>query len=214
MQDKNEEIRPFINSGSGQGGAGSFNSLDKPDPTGNVLLLVEAAVKRIDDLRSADMIRMNEQMVLRAEFASKLSEAEAKRIDAIRAVDVNAVAVASERASQQATVLASQVSTSAETLRALVATTATANAQQLSQITTQLTERLASLEKAQYEKTGGSAVTDPQMISALAEIKSMRETMFEKQGNGSGMRDVVGWIVAGIFLLISVVGFALMISKQ
>lgn len=206
---------------------------EKPDPTGNVLLLVDAAVKRTDDiltaavkriddlraaetrrtddLREAERDRVNEQMHLRQEFGAKLSEAEAKRIDAIRAVDVNAVAVAAERSADQATVLASQVAASAETLRGLVATTATTTATQLQQITTQLTDRLASLEKTQYEKSGSSAVSDPLMQSAVqnlvTEMKSMREMTFQKQGAGTGQKDMVGWIVAGILFLIAVFGF-------
>ena len=108
------------------------------DPTANVLLLVDAAVKRLDDigsirselqqerirriddlrvtdtrrvdeLRQAESRRVDEHATMRAEYENKLSEAEKKRIDAIRAVDVAAVAVASERATQQATVLANQV---------------------------------------------------------------------------------------------------------
>ena len=130
---------------------------EKPDPTENVLKLVDAAVTRLDDLRDAESRRVNEQLALRASYDEKLREAEAKRIDAIRAVDVNAVAVASARADNTATVLANQVSTSAENLRALVASTASANATTLSQITTTLTDRLALLEKSQYEKSGGSA---------------------------------------------------------
>ncbi len=129
---------------------------DKPDPTENVLKLVEAANIRQDDLREAETRRVNEQLVLRAYFDEKLREAEAKRIDAIRAVDVSAVAAASQRADNAASILATQVANTAETLRALVATTASANATTLSSITTTLTERLALLEKSQYEKAGGS----------------------------------------------------------
>lgn len=128
---------------------------DYSDPTSNVLMLVEAANRRQDDLRAAESRRVNEMMELRAEHAKELGETEKKRLDAIRVVDVNAVAVASERASQQALVLANQVSATSEILRGLVATT---NAQ--------LTERLSSLEKSQYERKGSG--TGMQQLWALA----------------------------------------------
>ena len=64
------------------------------DPTENVLAVIESAVKRQDDLREAEMRRVNQIEALRAEYQEKLALAEAKRIDAIRAVDVAAVDVA------------------------------------------------------------------------------------------------------------------------
>src|ERR1035437_10060668 len=96
------------------------------DPTHNVRSLVDQEIKRIDDLiaanqshaialRQAETLRVNdsieaerrrinEQLILRAEFSRELSVAEAKRIDAIRAVDVNAVLVANDKATAQAIV--------------------------------------------------------------------------------------------------------------
>jgi hypothetical protein len=159
----------------------------KPDPTQNVrelvMLVKEAAdtlkgaeFRRVDELIQAERLRVNEQLQLRNDYNFKLAEAEAKRIDAIRAVDVGAVAVASDRANAQAIVLANQVAASAETLRSLVAVTATTQAQQLATLTTQLTDRLSSLEKSQYEK----------------------------QGSGTGMRDMSGWIVSAIMGLVTI----------
>lgn len=140
------------------------------DPTTNVLLLVEAAVKRIDDLQKVEMERVGDQIRLHTEYTKQLAEAESKRIDAIRAVDVGAVAIASERAAAQAIVLANQVVTSAETLRSLVASTAATVASQLAALQTQLTERLALLEKSQYESKGRSGISAPllMLMAALA----------------------------------------------
>lgn len=149
------------------------------DPTSNVLMLVEAAVKRLDDLRIAEATRINEVMTLHQTYGEKLTQAEAKRIDAIRAVDVAAVATASERANQQATVLANQVTVSAETLRTLVATTADGVA-----------KRIAALEQAQYENVGKGRVSDPIMETLLTEVKAMRGT------SKAGISQVIGWIVA------------------
>jgi len=140
------------------------------DPTANVLSLVEAAVKRLDDLHESNMRRLDEQLSAHIEHARELANAEAKRIDAIRAVDVGAAAVDREKATAQASVLAAQVATSAETLRTLVASTAAAQAQQQAQLFTPITDRLALLEKSQYEIRGKSGVTSPllMMIAALA----------------------------------------------
>lgn len=140
------------------------------DPTENVMALVAAAVKRLDDLHAANMRRVEQSLDTHTTYAKQLAEAEAKRIDAIRAVDVGAVAVASERAAAQAAVLAQQVVTSAETLRALVASTATTVAAQLQQMSSQLTDRLALLEKSQYENKGKSGITAPllMVMAALA----------------------------------------------
>lgn len=125
------------------------NGIPRVDPTENVQKLVEAAIKRLDDLRIAeikrsedlrmldsefrkladkridDLIaaesrRLSELASLREGFTEKLREAEAKRIDAIRAVDVGAVGTANERATQQANVLADQVRSQALALAAQV----------------------------------------------------------------------------------------------
>lgn len=147
--------------------------------TADLRVMLEQAVMRLDDLRTAESRRVDEQMVLRGEYGIQLSIAEAKRIDAIRAVDVNAVSVANERATAQAAVLANQVAASAETLRALVAATAATTAQQLTQLTTQLTDRLTSLEKSQYES----------------------------KGNSGGIKDLWGWILGGTVALVALGSF-------
>lgn len=151
------------------------------DPTTNVLLLVEAAVRRLDDLRIAEIRRIDEQLRDHFEHIQALSIAEAKRIDAIRAVDTGAVASASEVAREQARTLATQVSTSAETLRGLVATTASVAAAQSQQISNELTKRIGALELTQSHSTGTEG----------------------------GMRDMWGWIIGAIMTLIAIATFVL-----
>lgn len=189
------------------GGLIAKHILDTPDPTQNVLMLVEAAVTRLNDvqrieferivqLQAAESRRIDEVMKLRSEFNDKLSIAESKRIDAIRAVDVGAVAVASERATQQATVLANQVTTSADALRTLVATTATAMATQNQNSTTQFTDRLASLEKAQYENKGKSGLADPMLIELVSEMKHMREEQAQGLGKSKFVDPILTELVS------------------
>lgn len=166
----------------------SRGSSEFSDPTYNVLQLVNAAVKRLDDLsterseRTKEIFSLHKEILnLHVMYGEKLSVAESKRIDAIRAVDVGAVAIASERATQQATVLANQVAASAETLRTLVATTAGTVAAQLQSVSNQLADRIALLEKSQYETKGSG------------------------QGRKEGGQDIKSWVV----LVILVAGFIL-----
>jgi hypothetical protein len=193
------------------------------DPSRNVLDLVEAAVKRLDDLQNemvnrlreaqnAEIRRIDGLLVLRADYQDKLVIAESKRIDAIRAVDVGAVAIASERAAQQATVLANQVSASAETLRALVASTAQQVANSLSQIQAQLTERIALLEKSQYEIKGRSGMSDPITEELVKEMRLSRADRAEHAGKKDGMSSIVGYILAAVAALSS--GIAIVLALQ
>lgn len=129
------------------------------DPTKNVLNLVEAesrrldgvveaAVRRQDDLRECESRHVREILGLRAEYTGELRRAETERIDAIRSVDVAAVNRAAEVSAQVATTLATQVAT-------LAASTATAQASALEPF------RLAieDLRRSQWEAQGGKAET-------------------------------------------------------
>jgi hypothetical protein len=200
------------------------------DPTANVLQLVQAEgrrlddlrmaeVRRSDDLRQAETNRVNEQALLTATYEERLRQAEAKRIDAIRAVDVNAVAVASERATQQVNVLASQVSQSAEMARALVSSTAASLSTQIQTLTTQLTDRILALEKSQYELKGRSGYSDPAeaaqtdataaALSRLAqEIQEERLSRAGSQGRSEGLG--MGWklLIGGVGLLAALVALS------
>jgi len=116
------------------------------DPTQNVLDLVEAAIKRQDDLREKDAEHIREIIGIRAEYDEKLREAESDRIDAIRAVDVGAVNRAAEVAATQATVLAAQLQATAEAARTgLVAALEP------------IQKDIQDLRKAQYEIAGAKA---------------------------------------------------------
>lgn len=132
------------------------------DPTKNVLDLVLAAVKRIDDVLELTVKRQDdlraaqaaleelrystikENIALRADNDEKLRKAESGRLDAIRIVDTNNVTVANERAGATATalqkkgddsalVLSAQVTKSADDVRTLVKTTADEQSRNLQQ---------------------------------------------------------------------------------
>lgn len=132
------------------------------DPTKNVLDLVLAAVKRLDDmsglaLKRQDDLRqaqatleelryagLKENAAIRAEYEGLLRRAEAGRLDALRIVDTNNVTVANERAlatasalqkkgDDSALVLSAQVTKSADDVRTLVKTTADEQSRNLQQ---------------------------------------------------------------------------------
>jgi DNA polymerase III delta prime subunit len=150
------------------------------DPTANVLALVEAAVRRlddlraaevrrIDDLRAAEVRRIDDLMECRLECRNKLEEAEAKRLDAINTVNVRAVDSANERAAGQAALLAGQVTQTADTLRTLVKTTADAMAEQSMRQFGELTTRLAAVEKAQAAIMAAKGISN-QVLFLIAGI--------------------------------------------
>lgn len=138
------------------------------DPTQNVLDLVEAAIKRQDDLRNAESRHVREIAGLRAEYTAELRKAETARIDAIRAVDVSAVNRAAEVSAQQATALASQVAISAETLRTQVAAAATAANVALAAALEPIQKDIADLRRAQYEAQGVKSNVGEQRLNVGA----------------------------------------------
>jgi len=171
-----------------------------PDPTENVRALTEAAVKRLDDLRTAEaryneaeVRHINEMSKLRAEHNGQLRDAESKRIDAIRAVDVGAVNRAAEVSATQATTLAAQVATSAETLRTQVAAAAAAAATALATALEPLNTSIADLRKTQYEQAGSKA----QVVETTA-------------GKDSNIR-TVGFVVA---VGVAIMGLITFIDRQ
>jgi hypothetical protein len=135
------------------------------DPTANVLAILETAVKRIDDLREAEIRRLDavhnashkrnddlrllefqcirEVADLRAHYDEQLRKAESDRIDAIRAVDVGNVQRAAEVAAAQA-----------ETLRNQVAAAAGASQTSLAAALDPIQKDIADLRRAQYEAQG------------------------------------------------------------
>lgn len=203
------------------------------DPTKNVLDLVEAAIRRQDDLRRIEGEKLQiqiagaekttilrddhakEMAALRADYDGQLRQAEAKRIDAIRAVDVNAVAVATQRAAEQAATLAANVATSAEALRALVATTASTQAASQQQVVNALSARLTTLEQAGYTATGKQALSDPAFQSLLQEVRALSASRSQEAGKDQGSSAVWAGIGAGGGLLLGLIGaFAAFNSRR
>jgi hypothetical protein len=193
-----------------------LNRKNNPDPTRNVLDLVETAVNRVDDLRDAETKRIDEKfkdnkehiteiMNLRADYEEKLREAEKGRLDSIRIVDINAVNTASSKAADQALVLAKQVTESAETLRKLVADTALSTANTLTQIITPITDRLSLLEKAQYTVAGKEGVTDPIFNKLIEKIDSLFTAQNKSAGKSQGLNSAWLYLIGGAGLVSTII---------
>jgi len=143
------------------------------DPTKNVLDLVTAAVKRLDDLRALDHDHIRQLAQMRADHDRELREAEAKRIDAIRAVDVAAVQRSAEVSADQAAALAAQVAASAEAMRAQVAAAATAAQIALTEALRPMQVDIADLRKAQYEAAGNKQQSGDSRLTLSAVIAGL-----------------------------------------
>lgn len=154
------------------------------DPTKNVLDLVEASIRRQDDLRTMEAEGLRREMQLRAEFDQKLREreaasaeklrlAESARIDAIRLVDTQQVQRAAEVQATAALALANQVSASAETLRNTVAAADSAGNVRLSAALEPMQKDIADLRRVQYETAGGKT----QVVEARATTGETRQNV-------------------------------------
>lgn len=152
---------------------------DNQDPSANVILLVGNATKYLEELHKQSEIYYNQKLALAVEAINNTSMAESKRIDSNRDDDRKAVGVANDRSVEQAAALAAAVATNAEVLRASMAKTAETLAAQLQQVTDSLADRLKIVENKQYENAGST----------------------------KGGRDMWGWLVSAILLIITVVQF-------
>lgn len=88
------------------------------DPTANVLSLVDAAIKRLDDLSDNERRHRTELREIDAKYRDAQLAAEARRLDALLAAQNNAVILANTRAELTAAALAERVDTAAKTLAA------------------------------------------------------------------------------------------------
>lgn len=162
------------------------------DPTKNVLDTLNAAVKRLDDLREADLYyreaesRHHQEISrLRHDYETELRKAEANRIDAIRAVDQGTVQRAAEVQAQQATTLATQVAATAEAFSTRLQTSLNP-----------ILESIAKLQQAQYETQGGRA-----------QVVESRDVRGETRLN-------YGAIFGALAVLISLIGVIVLISRS
>lgn len=157
------------------------------DPTKNVEKLVEAAIKRQDDLREAESRHVREVLTLHTHYKEELRRAETSRIDAIRQVDVQAVQRAAEVQATQAAALAGTVAESAAAMRVQVEAAAKAAADALGKSLEPIQKDIQDLRRVQYEGVGQKT----QVVETHA------------RGQNTGLW--IGLAVTGFLALISVV---------
>jgi hypothetical protein len=174
------------------------------DPTQNVLDLVNAAIKRQDDLRTMEagyvskigQLREDHARYiteLRAGYQQELRAAETARIDAIRAVDVGAVNRAAEVSATQAATLATQVATSAEALRGQVEAARQQTATALAAALEPIQKDIQDLRRAQYEAQGKQG-----------QVVESRDVRGEARLNMSQVIAALGFLAAVITLILYV----------
>jgi hypothetical protein len=184
------------------------------DPTQNVLDLVAAAIRRIDDVATLQAKLGDEKIqhteviaLLRAQHQVALDAQESKRLDSVRQIDQLAIKTESDRASLAITALATTAAVTAETLRSAVNTSATNLATQLDRTVTAINERIAALEKSSYTGMGKQAVADPQ----FTRLTDMVETLTRHTSASAGKSEGIGasWtvLVAVVAILISGASF-------
>ena len=174
-----------------------------PDPTKNVLDLVEAAIKRIDDLNTAyrehyrdRFIDVEARITREFNYTAELRKAEAERINAIRSVDVQALQQATSAAEIRATALATQVAASAEAMRSQVAAAASAAESSLKSALEPIQKDIADLRRAQYEQQG-----------QRAQVTETRETRgAQVQNAGLWIAAIIGTAAIAVTLILSLTG--------
>lgn len=205
------------------------------DPSRNVKDLIQMAkihsdeirqlnTTRLDDLRHAEIQRVNERLNLQEEHGRELANKESSRLDSIRQVDVLNQAVAAKSASDAIAVLAAITTTNADNIRNTLATTASANAKQVTDLaatiaiqsaatTDAITTRIAALEKSAAEGVGKGRVIDPQLDDLLREMKNVNLARSTNTGEVKGRSDVIGWLAAGVMFIIAAASLILAFLK-
>jgi len=170
------------------------------DPTKNVLDLVNAAIKRQDDLRLAEFRRQDDLRIqetehrkemegLRWKYDTELRAKETERIDSIRAVDVAAVQRAAEVQATQAGALANQVVATADAFRVSLAAALEP-----------IIKDIADLRKTQYEQAG-----------QRAQVVETRDVRGESRLNYGA---VLGGVSVFLVLVFGIVSVAIALSSM
>jgi hypothetical protein len=129
------------------------------DPSRNVLALVDASIKRLEDMMGIHVQRLDDKFRDHVTFASAIAEAESERITAVREMDVKTYATAIQKSDDDRALLSSRVSSINEGLRALIAATQDVLTKQSEQRVEQLGDRITLLERSQYQTQGKDQVS-------------------------------------------------------
>lgn len=192
------------------------------DPSANVLLLIESANRRQDDLRAAgeklseaEIKRFNAELgcikevaKLRARHDKQLRKSEAKRLDSIRQVDISAVNTAAQEVRTSITALAKTTSDTAEVLRSTVASTADRLAKQNSETMEGFNKRVAALELSAAQGMGKQAIADPAQERITKMVEALTLGVEKRSGKGEGINATWVILLGAVSLIGGLLGIA------
>jgi hypothetical protein len=169
------------------------------DPTKNVLDLVIAAVKRIDDLAAEVTKRYIEIRDADTRFQNAARDAETRRIDQLAAqkltFDLELARVIRANQDSSTLLLASQL----KELKTDLGLKIDQNARDMS-------ERVTKLEQYANETRGRSSAADPALAALLQDVKTLVQSRADLSGKSVGQNEMFGWVVLAIGVLIALVG--------
>lgn len=206
-----------------------------PDPTPNVLDLVEAANKRQDDLRLMskevfdthilylekladqherfdDKIHAKEEQIanMRESFQDRLANKEAGLRDSFRKFDTEVGDKAAAAAQTAIATLANVTSTTAEALRNQVASTERALESRRAADYAEMVKRLTALELSSSEGKGKGSVADPALERLAALVENLANAQQTQGGKSQGISATTGAVLAAVGLaatVLSIINF-------
>jgi outer membrane translocation and assembly module TamA len=198
-----------------------------PDPTKNVMKLVEAASRRTDDLSAAEarwqrrwikselkrietLVRQNKSLaVMRAEHQTALDEKESARIDSIRQVDREEVAKTAAQANVAIATLAKQTTDLATTLQSQVQSTALAAETRRNADKDEANKRISALELAGSASAGKQQIADPAMEALAKQVATLVQFQQSSGGERRGGQQTWGIVIAGVTIVMTMIGLAI-----
>lgn len=210
-----------------------------PDPTPNVLDLVEAANKRQDDLRVVskevfdthilylgkladlherfdDKIHAKEEQIanMRELFQEKLFAKEAGLRDSFRKFDTEVGDKAAAAAQQAIATLATVTSTTAEALRNQVASTERALESRRTADIAEVAKRLTALELSSSEGKGKGSVADPALERLVALVENLAKAQQTQGGEEKGVSRTMAVIVSVVTTAATVLGIMTVLDSR
>jgi hypothetical protein len=187
-----------------RGGDGGGNG-QTIDPTKNVLDLVEAAIRRQDDLRAAEAKLQTSLREAETKFNAFMRETDVHRINDLREADVRRLNELRDAETRRINELATQKQIFdlelARVIRAGLDASTLLLATQLKEVKTDASDRMAKLEQFANEQRGRASATDPAYTKIVEEVRSLIVSRSDLAGKSTGQGEVVAWIVGGLGLL-------------
>lgn len=188
------------------------------DPTKNVLDLVEAAIRRQDDLRAAEAKLQETRQSAEAKFNEAMRGRDVQRLADLRDADTRRLNELRDAETRRINELATQKQIFdlelARVIRAGLDASTLLLATQLKEVKTDASDRMAKLEQFANEQRGRASADAPAYSKLLEEVRVLSASRSDLAGRSSGIEAFLGWIVAGVMLLLAIGGFAINMSRH